>query len=187
MTIGDNEAALPPDENLFRTLVESSLDITAVLGKDGIFQYLSPSVEQMLGYGPEELVGQNAFELIHSADAVGLANAFTQSLMNPDDAPSGRLRTFRFKHKNGSWRHLEGASNKIVDDSGNASLVITTRDITARRIADEANRSLARESKVLAGARPGNRLYSGHRRGVRMPRGGGRKASPIQQDSHIPY
>ena len=151
MTIGDNEAA---DENCHRTkiytLVESSLDITAVLGKDGIFQYLSPAIEQVLGYGPEELVGQNAFELMHSADAVGLANAFTQSLMNPDDAPSGRLRTFRFKHKNGSWRHLEGASNKIVDDSGKASLVITTRDITARRIAEEANRSLAQENEVLA-------------------------------------
>ena len=42
---------------LFRSLLSHSEDIFAVFGHDGRVLYMSPSVERMLGFTPEELVG----------------------------------------------------------------------------------------------------------------------------------
>jgi len=52
------EEALRNSEKRFRALIESSSDIIQVVDLNGILRYVSPSVQRILGYRPEELVGK---------------------------------------------------------------------------------------------------------------------------------
>ncbi len=59
-------AASSPGEAYFRSLIENAADIISILETDGVIRYESPSIERILGYKPEELVGSNVFDLITS-------------------------------------------------------------------------------------------------------------------------
>src|SRR5690606_32085187 len=44
-------------------------DVVAVLDADGRFSYLSPAILTILGYRPEELLGQRMFDLLDAPEA----------------------------------------------------------------------------------------------------------------------
>ena len=56
-------------DSQFRSLIETALDIVAVLNNDGSISYLSPAIERVTGFAPEELIGKNAFDFMHEDDA----------------------------------------------------------------------------------------------------------------------
>ena len=55
-------------EELFRSLIENASDVITILSADGTSLYESPSVERVLGWTPEELVGMPSFALLHPDD-----------------------------------------------------------------------------------------------------------------------
>src|SRR5829696_9756542 len=57
----------------FRSLVQNSCDVITVTDGVGTIVYQSPSVEGVLGYGPEELLGCRLEELVHPEDADSVA------------------------------------------------------------------------------------------------------------------
>ena len=75
--------------------------------------------------------------------------------MHPDDAPRARdsfvecLRRpgvplaaeYRLRHKDGSWRNLEGIAVNRLDHPAIAAVVVNYRDVTDRRLAEEALRA----------------------------------------------
>jgi PAS domain S-box-containing protein len=114
-----------PADAWFRHLVERAQDIITVVGGDGRIVYDSPAVARVLGYAQGELVGRNAFEMIHPGDlpiAVGL-------LLDTVSAP-GRvaLLTFRFRHRDGSWRYLESIGTALEHGSQPA-VVVSSREV----------------------------------------------------------
>src|ERR1044072_6193383 len=70
------EEALKQSEQQFRSLIENASDVITVLNKQGIRQYVSPSIERSIGYQPEELVGKDPFEIVHPDDAPALRELF---------------------------------------------------------------------------------------------------------------
>jgi PAS domain S-box-containing protein len=60
-------------------LIESSTDITGILGKDGTIKFISPSVERGSGYKPEEMVGKKLFDYLLPEDVEKTAAAGTNS------------------------------------------------------------------------------------------------------------
>lgn len=58
----------PSSESQFQSLIETALDIVAILNHDGMIRYLSPSVLRITGYSPKELIGPNAFSFMHEED-----------------------------------------------------------------------------------------------------------------------
>src|ERR1700682_1348988 len=60
--------ALERREEHYRSLIENYLDLITILNLDGTIRYASPSHERVLGYGLEELVGQNALSFTHADD-----------------------------------------------------------------------------------------------------------------------
>jgi len=55
--------ALEEREKLFRTITENMYDIVGLVDEDGRIEYISPSVEKILGYNVEDLIGKRFLEL----------------------------------------------------------------------------------------------------------------------------
>ncbi len=118
----------------FRSLIENSLDIITVLDANGIFLYQSPNVEQVLGYKPEELIRKNAFDYINHEDLATVMDTFNFAVRNPG---ASRSVEYRFRAKDGSWRHFDSVGKMLSPNVGISGVVINSRDITDRKHAEE--------------------------------------------------
>ncbi len=139
------EQTLRQNEEIFRSLIENALDIITVLGTEGIIHYESPSIEKVLGYKPENLVGKNIFDYIYSEDAGKFFYTLQKLVQNPSLTLSIE---FRFQHQDNSWRILEAVGKNFIDSSGSCSIVINARDITERKRAEEIHNALEREREL---------------------------------------
>jgi PAS domain S-box-containing protein len=128
------EIDLRNSEEHFRLLIENISDIITVIDDTGIIRYESPSLERILGYKPEELVGKNGFELVHPDDLPVLADKFAQSFLTPGVSDSIQMR---LRHKDGSLRIIEAIGMWIPDGRGQLSLVLNSHDITETMQAKE--------------------------------------------------
>jgi PAS domain S-box-containing protein len=144
---GRIESALARDEapeatavtgRQYQTLIEHAEDIVTVIAPDGTIEYQSPSVERVLGWDPEEMVGEYAFNYIHPDDREEMRQQFIDLV----DQEGTVIEDVRFRHKraDGSWAWLEavGSNRKDTTVSG---YVFNSRDITDRR---ERERELGR-------------------------------------------
>lgn len=139
------EQALRESEERFRSLIENSLDIVAVLALDGTMQYGSPSIEAVLGYLPSELTHRNLFDYIHPNDTARVQQAFQQAIARPD------LRAwveFRFQHRDDNWRILEASGKHFNDPDGFARVIVNARDITERKQAEAMRQALEQEKEL---------------------------------------
>ena len=123
------ETALTRREKHFQALSENSLDVVTILDQQALFKYNSRAVTRMLGYTPEELLGQNAFSLIHEADLPKVMEDFRRTLANPELTT---ISQFRVRHKDGNWRYLETMCKSFVADPEIGGLVVNSRDVTER-------------------------------------------------------
>ncbi|MDX1950534.1 MAG: PAS domain S-box protein [Verrucomicrobiota bacterium] len=133
------EAALRRREEQFRALIENSSDIITILNEARVIQYVSPSLERALGYTPEQVIGRNVEDLVHPADQQ-LVNRGLDYLR---DRVIGKPLEYRFRHANGSWRHLESIGTNLLKTQGVSGIVVNTRDITERKRAEEQIREQA--------------------------------------------
>lgn len=124
---------------VFEALFEHTLDVIAVLDETGRVVFISPSVEGVLGFRPEERVGQNPLDLVHPDDRER-AEAERERIFR--DGGMSKLITLRVRHKNGSWRTIEFAAQNLIDDPAVGGLVLNYRDITERAVVTEELRRL---------------------------------------------
>lgn len=142
--------ALQESELRFRSLVQNSSDIITILEGDGTIRYESPSIERILGYKPEELVGKNAFDLAHPDDRPRIMEIFQANLSFPGSITPIEVR---FRHNDGSWRTLEATGNNLLQEPGVAGIVVNSRDITERKRAEDvlhATEKLATTGRLAA-------------------------------------
>ncbi|HVB24870.1 MAG TPA: PAS domain S-box protein [Ktedonobacteraceae bacterium] len=122
-------------EKRFRALIENSADAIGLVTAQGVFLYASPSTQRVLGYLPEELVGRNTFrELVHPDDIELLRHVFAAILQEPGKSFSCE---YRLRHKDGSWRWIEGNGLDLQDDPHVAAIVANYRDITKHKLLEE--------------------------------------------------
>ncbi|MCU0604396.1 MAG: PAS domain S-box protein [Desulfobacterales bacterium] len=74
------QEALRQKEEYYRSLFDDAMDIVTIMRPDGTILFESPSVERIVGYKPEELVGLNAFALIDPEDAKSLGLTIVRPL-----------------------------------------------------------------------------------------------------------
>jgi nitrogen fixation negative regulator NifL len=130
----------------FRSLIENTTDIITILEADGNIRYESPSIERILGYKPEELIGRNVFELIHPDDVARIQKIFTEGLIRAGRIESGE---YRFRHKDGSWRVFEGIGKSLLEDPTVRGVIVNSRDITERKRMDNALHKVQQQQRAL--------------------------------------
>ena len=126
----------------FRALIENSRDLITVLASDGTRTYCAPSSERVLGYDPDELVGRDAFELVHPDDRTTTREAF-EELVADDCGAQARIE-YRARHVDGSWRTFEAVGVNLIDDPTVEGVVVNARDVTGRRRYEQRLRVLNR-------------------------------------------
>ncbi|MGC5771724.1 PAS domain S-box protein [Paenibacillus pabuli] len=123
---------LEESSRISRLLAESSLDLIAIHHADAerTFKYVSPASKSMLGYEPEEVIGQSGLFCIYPDD-VPLVEAYVAGQIQglaPD-----RI-SYRLQHKDGSVVWADTISHYVYDKQGNLQeMIAVTRDITASK------------------------------------------------------
>jgi PAS domain S-box-containing protein len=136
-------------EEFYRALIEHSLDLVAILEKDGRVSFVGPSVKSILGYTSEELLGRSILEFVHPSEEHAAMAALQTAVKRPGVT---RYAEARIRHRDGSWRWHEVSAYNLIDDPGIGGLVINSRDITERKRAEKMTRAQRDLALSLSGA-----------------------------------
>jgi PAS domain S-box-containing protein len=100
----------------FQVLVESSSDWIWEVDRNGVYTYVSPKVEDILGYKPEEVVGKTPFDLMPPEEAKRIAATFKGLIGRRE--PIVAIENVNL-HKDGRRVVLETSGVPVFDAAGN--------------------------------------------------------------------
>jgi anti-anti-sigma factor len=131
-----NEAKQKAAEANLRRLLELSGDMVRVYTAEGVCVYASPSCKTLMGYEPEELLGQKGVNLTHPDDVPLVQKAMVAILAEP----SAHTVSYRMRAKDGRYLWVESVATTVRDPETGAvrEIVLVVRDVTARKQAEEA-------------------------------------------------
>ncbi len=132
--------ALRVSEERYRMLAETTHDLVIELDAEGKVIYVSPNCLPTLGYAPAEMVGTLPFALLHPDDVERLAESFLNRVAS--SAPRRKGTLLRVRHRDGSWRWLEGGGVNYRTASGETHVVGVVRDVTEQRRVEDERRKL---------------------------------------------
>jgi PAS domain S-box-containing protein len=125
------------DAVAYRLLAERTTDYVAVERSDHTLAYASPSVERLLGYRPDELVGTDARRLVHPDD-VESSRADVGPRLEADLPFTTEMRLLR---KDGTYIWTEVTGMGVVTADGSIERQVSARDISRRKAAEEPLRA----------------------------------------------
>ncbi|HEY2812657.1 MAG TPA: PAS domain S-box protein [Acidimicrobiales bacterium] len=147
-----SQEKLRASEERFRTLVQHASDVVQIMDPDGRITWVSPAVEQMLGYEPHEIVGLLGSDLCHPEDYDAVYAEFAE-LVRASGSSSMRIES-RTRHKDGSWVWVESIVTNHLADAGISGVVANIRDINDRKEAEHALRVSEARWRSVADASP---------------------------------
>lgn len=127
----------------FRALVERGSDLMLLCAEDVTISYAGPSLSQLFGYLPRELVGGSLSDFVHPEDVPALRHDWESLLAHPDRETSLDVR---ISNRTGRWRWVELRISNLIADASVAAMVLNIRDITEQR---EAADALAAKEELL--------------------------------------
>ncbi len=117
-------------EKRFRSLVQNSFDAVLIIGKDLVIRYVTPSVERVFGYLPDDIVGKKFNELVHPDDVPQVLGYFKNLITKGGLSTSAE---WRLQDKNGDWIFVENTGNNLLNDENVRGIVVNSRNVTDRR------------------------------------------------------
>ncbi|WP_375241324.1 PAS domain S-box protein, partial [Polaribacter sp.] len=120
-------------EELYRLLADNTNDLICLQEYDSTFKYISPSIENILGYKQEEFIGRKVYDIVHPEDLKSLKNTF----FNISKEVKSHAFPFRALHKKGHYIWLEFLSTPVYNGDDINYFVTSARDITQTMVANE--------------------------------------------------
>jgi PAS domain S-box-containing protein len=119
------EQQLKASEEYYKSILHQSADLITVADQSGAIRFSSDSIQRILGFGPEEVVGQQLFSFIHPDDLTLAAERLAE-------APEV-LTELRLRRKDGTWCDCEGIGRMIGGPHREPLMLFNMRDITERK------------------------------------------------------
>jgi len=129
------EKALKESREKYKTIIENLSEIIQIVDSEGVISYVSPSVQRILGYKPEEVIGRPSVDFVHPDDLQKVSLGFEEAYKKPDKPTKVACRC---KHKNGTWRVIEGIGTNCFDKPSINGFLSVMQDITERKRNEEA-------------------------------------------------
>ena len=127
---------LADSERRYRLTFESTSDVILMIDRELEILSISPSVEAILGYKPEECVGRLIYDLRHRISSPSLEEV----LADMDQVLKGELpprREFTYITRNGAIMVGEITYSPVIRDGEIIGITLIARDITGRRQAED--------------------------------------------------
>lgn len=128
---------LAVQERRFRSILENSSEGVSLRDAAGTLLYVSPSNARILGYEPDEVIGQNSDDFIHPDDCGRMKALHAEVMARPGVVISA---SFRLRHKDGTWRWVAKEMKNLLADPAVGGILGNYQDVTADRNMHEALR-----------------------------------------------
>lgn len=129
------QIALKESEERLRRITDNMMDMVIQTDRHFYYVYISPSVEGILGYKPEDLIGKSIYYLVHPDDK--LREISNRQLLVDQKIPTKSVA--RYKHARGHYVWLEMMNKPLFAASGEfTGIVQGARDISENRRTEEA-------------------------------------------------
>jgi PAS domain S-box-containing protein len=146
------ERNLHKEQEFVRSLVASFPDVIAVLDLQGVYTFVSPLVQDVLGRPASEFIGKALGDNVHQDDAKKLRATFQKVAFG--EGAEGQFE-YRTKHADGNWRVLRASASPLYDSAGKINgVVASARDVTeSKRNEQQAvqKEKLAAMGEMMAG------------------------------------
>ncbi len=148
------EGELRSREEHYRLLADNASDIIFTLDMNLRFNYVSPSVTRLTGYGDEELIGREMASILTpvSHDIVTKALAEEMTIESSERRDTSRSWTVELEviRKDGSTLWMESILDFLRDSTNQAIGILgAARDLTERKNAEETTTKLYQQEKDL--------------------------------------
>lgn len=145
------ERELKQNERHFQTFTENVLDVLMITNAEGNLLYSSPSLNNVLGFGPAEVRGRSLMDLVLPSD-LETVKAHFGTLR---DAPANTLRfDLTLRHKDGTTRELEAVAENRLTDPEIEGIVLTAHDVTEKRRAERELRESEQQYRLIFDGNP---------------------------------
>ena len=133
------EQALLESEKKFRSITEQMSEMVFVTDSKGYVTYVSPTVEKVTGYKPDEVVGHLFSEFMVEEDISRAVEHFSVALSHH---LSNQVLEFKYRKKNGSCFDTE-VHSQYFDNNGSAGVIGLILDITDRKQTEKQLKKLS--------------------------------------------
>src|SRR3989338_5282659 len=117
-------------ERKILALVKHSFDAITLIDPLGKILYASSSIKQIAGFTSAEMVGMNAFKLVHPRDLPLVMKNMAMILKKKRAVAKVEIEA---KRKDGSWMWIEVVGTNLLSDPDIQAIVINFRDITQQK------------------------------------------------------
>ena len=124
---------LRKSEEKFRGITERSFDIIITVDQEEICTYVSPSVERVLGYKPEEIIGKH-FQVLFPENMIKKVERVYNTLIQGKEIEEVNFEVLR---KDRRKAIIEVNGSPIIKDDKIVGVQIHSRDITLRKLEEE--------------------------------------------------
>jgi diguanylate cyclase (GGDEF)-like protein/PAS domain S-box-containing protein len=122
-------------EARFTSLVQHSSDLITVLNGDATVVYQSPSIERVLGYPADEIVGRRFDELLQPGEEGRLPLVLAGGLAHAD--AGSEVLECGLRHRDGTVRQFEILYTDLLNDENVHGIVLNGRDVSERKAFEE--------------------------------------------------
>lgn len=134
------EDALRESENRYRAIIENTSDCVWRISIEGVTTFASPSVKKILGYEPDEIIGQS-FKKLLAAESYQRIRREVDRLLRGEGVEDELVFELEFLRKDGGVSIGEVRGIVIRDPQGNFTEIAgIARDITQRKYTENALR-----------------------------------------------
>jgi diguanylate cyclase (GGDEF)-like protein/PAS domain S-box-containing protein len=122
-------------EARFGSLVQHASDLITVLDADGTIVYQSPSIDRVLGYAPEDVIGTRFDRLVDTDEKSRLLNLLADGAAYAGSETE--VLECSLRHRDGTLRQFEVLHTNLLQDDAVRGIVLNSRDVSERKAFEE--------------------------------------------------
>jgi PAS domain S-box-containing protein len=135
MELPEGRMRLAMTERPFRALLERGSDLVLICDRNLMISYAGPSLRQMFGCLPREVIGRSGWDYVHPEDLPAVRRDWEAAVSGTGDYRKVELRV---RTGEDDWRWIEVRISNLVADVSIGAMVLNIRDVSEQHRTAEA-------------------------------------------------